>query len=225
MLNENLRVVLKSLIGLNNTFVIQSPKTVFADEHGSIMVSIDTEALGEELEEPIYVHNMSELLGAIELVPDAEIEKDGRVLKISNADTTINYITSDPSIFKEYKYSVIETTKKVDTVGEFEIDKELLSKLKKSLSIFSNLNNVKIVGNKNGIVINMVDNSFASGNSVEFKISGKVNKDFEIIVPAETLLKLPATTYKAEVKYNENRDAYRLYLSNTIMEAVVNTVA
>jgi hypothetical protein len=227
MITKETREILKSLTTITDKFILETPKTVFTDEFKQIVCAIDTEVLGEDFEEPIYINDMTTFLSAVDLIDDPQISIKNRVINIKNDISSINYLTSDSKSMPKTEYKVIESTKKFNSKINFTLNKDLIDTIRKAVSVFKNADTLFITkkGNSLELVVSVNETFDALSNdfSTTIEFEGE-SDDFEIKVPVKSVLKIPAVEYNVEVKYNEDKDAYRLYLSNSIIEIVMSTI-
>jgi len=231
MFNEKSIAIIKSLIPVSNQFIFRTPRTNFVDEYKQVVGSLNTELLGENFpEEGIAVYDTSTFINTVQLINNPKIEYDpeSHVVSIHNDVSKIKYLTSDPSIIEEVDYKIIESTKKVQTVLEFNLNKDVFNTLSKASGVLKDLDTIVI--SKNGDVVISLDTNESFNkinNKFELKIDDYKDNGFtgkEIKIPKESFLKLPKMDYTLEVKYNEERDAYRLILSNKLLEFVVSVI-
>ena len=233
MFNEKSITVIKSLIPVSNQFIFKTPRTNFVDEYKQIVGSLNTEILGENFpEEGIAIYDTSTFINTLQLIDDPEREitydDEHHIINISNDEAEVKYLTSDPSIIEDVDYKIIESTKKVKSVLKFTLNKDIFNKLSKASNVFKELDTIVI--SKNGEVIISLDTNESFNkinNKYQLKISDYEDDGFtgkQIKIPKESFLRVPKMDYTLEVKYNEERDAYRLILSNKILELVISVI-
>jgi hypothetical protein len=226
MFSEETREVFKSLSGINNSYVVSYPKTAFSDENNQMLCSVDLSEFEDEFDE-FGIYDMSNLLNAIDLVNDPDITLEDGVINIVSDDNKerLEYITSDVDSLSKGNYKVIESTKKVNTIYDFELTKEMLTKITKAVSVFPDFDIVSVRTDNDKVVLSLKSyNKFnTNSNSFEIILEGKADQDFEINIPVSSFTKLPKVDYTFEVKYNEEKDAYRVMLTNPLFEIVLST--
>jgi len=232
MLNKDTQEVLKAYSSISNSCIIQ-PVTVFVDEYKQVISNVELEKVDEKINEEIGIYDLSNFLNAISLVNEPEIEYDteSRIVKISNQNTEIEYLTSDPDILgkdeiEKYK-RVIESTIKAPSVLEFNLSKDTINQIKKAKGVFGDFDTVflKNTNSTNSFIVEVgIWETFsAKHNTVKFKVETDINnnQEFEVGIPIDSILKIPVTDYQCSVKYNEKRDEYRVTLQNGISKAVL----
>jgi hypothetical protein len=88
-----------------------------------------------------------------------------------------------------------------------------LAKLKKASDIFKSLEDIIISGKDGNIIMELgnADNLIKMNNSYSFTINPEsCDRDFSINFGVKNLKLLPSSDYHIQVKYNEERDSYRL---------------
>lgn len=89
--------------------------------------------------------------------------------------------------------------------------------IKSAANIFKDLSDIIIESQDGDIFLKLgSSNNFnAQSNSFGIKIPSKCTKEFKIKIPAENFMSIPLSEYEFKVKYNSERDAYRLILKST----------
>ncbi len=226
MFKQDTREILKSLIPITNKFVIQSPRIVFTDEFKQIVCSFDVSQI-EEFKEKIAINDMANFLSAADLLEDPEITIKDRIINIKNSKSSIKYLTSDLKSIDETSYKVVESTKGVNTIFSFTMSTDLIESLSKAMQVFKTSDTVFIKKEGESVSISLGQNESFNAATNEFSINIEdydSSTDFEVKIPAQSLLRIPTLEYNFEVKYNEERDSYRIYLSNQVLEIVLSTI-
>ncbi len=226
MFKQDTREILKSLIPITNKFVIQSPRIVFTDEFKQIVCSFDVSQI-EEFKEKIAINDMANFLSAVDLLEDPEITIKDRIINIKNSKSSIKYLTSDLKSIDETSYKVVESTKGVNTIFSFTMSTDLIESLSKAMQVFKTSDTVFIKKEGESVSISLGQNESFNAATNEFSINIEdydSSTDFEVKIPAQSLLRIPTLEYNFEVKYNEERDSYRIYLSNQVLEIVLSTI-
>jgi len=229
MLNINTQTLLKSLIPLNNSMVIQN-KMTGSDEFKNISYLANLDLIEDELEE-FGIFDVGTFIQALELLEDPEISYDTSTKRIKAKDinTSLEYITSDASSldYVQVDPNIITSTLNASSVLEADITKETLQKIKKAYGVFKNFDTLNIVGAP------LVDaklaisslNTFSKNNnawSMEIPASISPETEFDISIPLESIMKIPQMDYNLQVKYNKDRDAYRVILTNDLITFVLS---
>lgn len=221
MLNKNTQTVLKSLLSINNSFVISYPKMTIVDEYKTMMGMIDMEKLGDSFEE-FGIYDAGKFLSALDLMDEANFELKNNLLVATDSTSSMDFLTSMPSSLPDAvaKESVITTTAAIDSVMEYGIDIDTLTKLKKAAGIFKTMDALFLKKESDEVTMKMgsKDAFNASNNSYNIKIAPDMDtaNDFELPIPLENILKLPLVDYTVKIKHNAERDMYRVLFTNEI---------
>ena len=227
MLTKDTRAILKSMLSINNSAIIE-PTTYGRDEFSSIIFRLNLEDLETDPLPEFGIFDMGSFLSALDLLDEPTIELSGNIITATDANSTLKFVTSDISSLEDIavKPTLIDSTLKVASILEFNFGAAALAKLKKAAGTFKVFDTLFIINDKSGIQLKMgTKDSFSkSNNSFSMKIESDVNtgKEFEIALPLESILKIPALDYTFHVKWNEQKDAYRVVLDNAIMTFVMS---
>jgi hypothetical protein len=234
MLNKKTRDVLKSLTSVTESFILETPRTIFVDEYKQVIGSLNTELLKEDFKEPVAINNMNVFLNMVGIIDDPKISINKRKITIKNDNSEIKYQASDVDSLNKVKYSIIESTKKFETVLNFKLSKELIQILNTASGIFSLNDTLEITKEGDSVTLALVINETFEQSSNEFSINvqefesndndNSNDNNFVIKVPISSIKKLPNLDYNFEVKYNKDKDAYRIYASNILLEVVLSTI-
>jgi len=223
MFSPDFREVLKNLTNITNSFIVQN-QMVFTDEFQQIVVAVDAKKLGEDFDQSIPINEMTGFLSTVNLFEEPEISIKDRIINIKDESSKAKYLTSDIKSMKKVDYKIIESTKKVDTVLTFDITEDILNKIKSAASVLKDANSLTINNSDSlELIIGNTSSFEALNNSFTIKIddySGSIEKSINI--PLESVLKLPVADYKVQVKHNKEKDAYRVYMENPILEVVLS---
>ncbi len=220
MLNNNTQEVLKSLLPMNNSFVVDYPSMTIVDEHKTMMGRINTEILDDEFE-TFGIYDGANFLSALGLLDNAEIELKDNLIVAKDDNTVMNFLTSSPSSLEDSvaKHSVFDTTLAAESVLEFEITVDTINRLKKAAGVFKTMNALSIVKSDDVYMKMATKDTFAaSKNEFNVKITPDLDiaQSFDISIPLENILKLPVVDYTVKVKYNKDKDVYRVIFHNEI---------
>jgi hypothetical protein len=229
MLNKDSRALLKSMLPINNSMIIEDT-TYGRDEFSSILFKLNLKEVEQESITPFGIFDMGSFLSALDLLDDPNINLESNIITAKDSNSTLKFVTSDISSLEDIqvKPSIIDSTLAVDSILEFNFGAAALAKIKKASSTFKVFDTLFIVKDKNGTNLKMgTKDSFSkSNNSFSMNIDPDVDsdKEFEIALPLESVLKIPAMDFTFMVKYNEKRDAYRVVLNNTLMTFVMSLI-
>jgi len=218
MLNKKTQQVLKSLLGVNNSMIVSKDMTV-VDEFKTLLGKVNLGLLEDDIKE-FGLYDAGGFLNAVSLLDDPTIELEENLLKIKDQNTSIEYVITDLSALEDCVVDpeIIETTQNASSVLDFELTQEVLDKIKKASSVFKTSDALYIIssGGKTTLKVATKESFVSSRNSFSISIDASSEKDFELPIPLENIMKIPSVGYTVSLKYNQDRDAYRVVLSNEI---------
>ncbi len=218
MLNKKTQQVLKSLLGVNNSMIVSKDMTV-VDEFKTLLGKVNLGLLEDDIKE-FGLYDAGGFLNAVSLLDDPTIELEENLLKIKDQNTSIEYVITDLSALEDCVVDpeIIETTQNTSSVLDFELTQEVLDKIKKASSVFKTSDALYIIssGGKTTLKVATKESFVSSRNSFSISIDASSEKDFELPIPLENIMKIPSVGYTVSLKYNQERDAYRVVLSNEI---------
>ena len=225
MLTKQTQQILKSLVSINNSFIVTYPEMTITDEFKSLIGIVNISYFESEFKE-FGIFDGTSFLSSLDLLEDPSITFEDNLIKAKDKNTSMNFLTSFPSTLEDCVVNkvLIEKTVAVDSLLEFEFNEEILSKIKKASSVFKIFNTL-FVENVNGVLslrIGSKDTFNKSENAYSINIGTNSEKDFSLSVPLENILKLPNTGYTLKVKYNQERDVYRIVMDNEIYTFVLS---
>jgi len=230
VLNENTRNVLSQLTDINKIGVISYPLMNIKSESGTVVAFFSTKDLGEQEFEPFGIFNTQELLQVIGLSEEPEIVLENNIISIKGKDSNIKYTTTDLGIlgdYTKYKPTVLQKTKAVETVVEFELTSENFSKLKKASDVFKNLEDFIITTSKDTVKIEIGESNkkIKNSNSYSLNINAEVSKKCDINIAVKNMKIIPTGNYLVQIKYNEERDAYRVLMTSKDIDSLEFIIA
>ncbi len=226
MLKNETRTLLKSLIPINNSMIIED-EMFGSDEFKSIIFKANLKELEEGIE-TFGIFDVSNFLGSLDLLENPEISIENNSIVATDESSTLKFITSDPSSLDiDINPKVIDTTLAVDSILEFGLTSELLQKIKKASAVFKTFDSLFIVKESEKITLKLgAKDSFSkSNNSFSIAIAPSLNtgeNDFELAIPLESILKLPVFDYQLLVKYNSDKDVFRVVCKNALLTFILS---
>lgn len=226
MLNKDTRGILKSLISVNNSMIIE-PVMHGCDEFKSILFRAKLTELEEDIQE-FGIFDMGSFLSSLDLLEDSVVTLDGNTITATDNTSTLKFITSDVSALENIsiKPTIIDSTLKVDSALEFNFGAELIGRIKKASAVFKTFDTLFIIKTANSVQLKMgTKDSFSKSNNsfaINVEADLDIGKEFELALPLESLLKIPAMDYTLLVKYNQEKDAYRVVLENALLVFVMS---
>jgi len=227
VLTKNTREVLSLLSEVNKIGVIQYPITSIKSESGSVVAFFNTKELGEDEFNSFGIFNMNELLQVINLSEEPLVELNDNIIDITSKDSKTRYITTDLGILGDYTKItpvVLEKTKAVDTVLEFELTSDLFTKVKKASDVFKNLEDLIITSKSEDdsiyLEVGDANTRIKNSNSYKLAINGSSTKDVNININVKNLKIIPNGDYIVQVKYNKSKDAYRILMTSKDIDSL-----
>jgi len=208
MKNEITRKILKSFL-VNPQVKFEYPITAVATPTKSIIVLINLEQLGEseeDFKEPFGIIKTDVLLNVIDNIKDAEIEMTESDIIIKNDRVKQKIRKSPPNIFMEIKKESIKVVEETfNVINELIVTDELLKDI---------LTRAKLLGHDTFII---KENKIVTGreNGTELEDESETiietEKDGEIKLNINDLIKLPIIDYKVKVYTNGDIKLVVLY--------------
>lgn len=224
-MNKQFINVLKRLNPITDKVILKYPITTISSAAGDIIANIDVTKLDVHEFEEIGIYELSKLISLLDLFGDYEIEKDNNTLKVTSRTNSAVFTLADIMLLEDYNKpsSIIERTETFDCVSEFRLSSEELIKFKKASGIFDNLNSISFESIDNNITIKLeMSNRFdMSNNSYKCELLNVSNKNFKINLDINNFTKLPNKDYNVRVRYNSEKDAYRIIFDGEDFKCVI----
>jgi len=225
MINNKTRTILKSLLGLNNSMVISYPTMTLTDSFKSIFCRVNLKDIDEEFE-TIGIYDAANFLSALELLDDPKIEIKDNIIKATDTESTMEFVTTDVDSLSEtvFKESIVDRTMDFPSLIEFKFTTDMLNKIKKAAGVFKTADTMFLNNSdKVSISLGQFESFETSQNTFSINVDTEPSKkEFKLAVPLENILKLPNVNYDFEVRYNEEKDAYRIVLKNEIYTFILS---
>jgi len=226
MLNQEVQSLIKKLIPVNNQMII-TKNMLGRDEFRSIIYRANLGLLDSEIEE-FGIFDVSSFLSALELLDDATITLDDNLINATDGVNSLQFITSSTESLDDIHVneSNITTTLAFDSILEFEMTSDIISKIKKASNVFKTFDTCYIVkkGDDVSIKLGIKDSFNSSVNTFNIRIDPKLStsQEYELAITLESILKIPESDYNLMVKYKESADAYRIVLENKLLTFVLS---
>jgi hypothetical protein len=224
MLNKNSIEVLKSINSITNSAIISYPVTTITNAKRDIYGNIDFSKIDENSWKEFGIMDLPSFLNSIGILDNPTIEQKDIFIKAYDENSTIEFVSSYPSTLEDFTAdpNIIDSTSNAPSVVEVSIESNLFTKIKKGSSVFKNLRDLFIVKENDKIYFKTGNKeTFTSAtNSYTHYLEPSLckGKDFELIIPIENFLNLPLMDFTMKIKYNEEKDAYRLLFENDIFK-------
>jgi len=220
MLNPAVINVLTQVNQITNSVILKYPQTVAVSESQDMLVMFDVAALDSDQFEDIgFKDSLSDMLNLVKLFPeDREISMVNNTISITSDDTSSVLITDAIALMDAQNKDVSHFTKTeaVPTVGEFDLTSEDIKKIKSGSGVFKDLSEVIFSSQDGDIKVSLgATNKFnAKSNTFSVNKAATTSKEFEIKIPVDNFKLLPESEYTVQVKYNSDRDSYRILMLN-----------
>lgn len=224
MFNKNVTDVLSQVNGITNSVILKFPQTVAVSESQDVMVLVDIEALdGDSFTDIGLKDSLSDFLNLFKLFPDdRDVTIDGNSINVSSGNTNSSYIMDNIALMDAYDKDAVqfEKTESVPSVATFDINVDDIKSIKSATGVFKDLSEVLFTSQDGDINVSLgATNKFnAKSNKFSIQKDGQTSKEFEIKIPVENFKMLPVSDYTIDVKYNSNRDSYRILMTNNSLE-------
>jgi len=219
MLSKKLINVLQLMNSVTNSVILKYPTTVLNNPAGDVVAKINIQAIDPDEFSDIGIFNLSEFISTFKLFNEYSCSVSDNIINIKDDTSSLQYLSTSPNVLENFNKSekLFESTNAVPSVGNFTVSVEHMKTIKSAASIFKDLSDIIIESQDGDIFLKLgSSNNFnAHSNSFGIKIPATCTKEFKIKIPAENFMSIPLSEYNFEVKYNSERDAYRLLLKST----------
>lgn len=228
MLNNETIKFLKGINSITNSIALQYPITVGRTESADIAYMFDLSKLDTDgFDDSLGIYNLSSFLNVFSLFNDSrEITLTDNIISVSDENTTANYLLSDLDILSPFAFKKEQFIKNDEfpTVLELKLTSNDLKKIKNASSVFDDLDTVMISCDENTTFsLTKVGEFKLSTNSFRFTKPEKSTKNFKISLSLNTISKIPVVDYTLVVKYNAERNSYRVILNSENLTLVLCT--
>lgn len=223
MITKDSLDILKKINIITDKVILKSPITTINSDSNDIVANIKVEGV----DEPMGLYELSKFNSILSLFDDAEVNRDGQTLKIKSKNSSAIFTLADINIMDSYNKpdSLVQKLFEFPSVSEFVLNTSDLASFKKASSIFSDLNSITVRGQDGNtqVCLNMTGRFETSSNNFNKEYLNTSSKEFLINIPTESFNKLPIfdEDYKVQVKYNENKNAYRIVFSTSKVAILV----
>ncbi len=219
MLNKQMIGALQALNGITNSAILKYPVTVLNNLTGDVVVRLNLEPLDSEPFEDMGIYNLSELISALKLFSDYKCTISDNIINIDAGENSVQYLTTSTSVLDGYNKDekVFTSTESVPAVCSVKLSADELKTIKSAAGIFKTLEDIIIVSQDGDLEIKLGSSNNFNARSNSFSVkkpNSGCTKEFTVKVPAVNFNSLPIGDYELQVRYNEQRDAYRVLIKS-----------
>ena len=218
MFNKHLIKTLNSLSSIGDSLIMKFPVTVLTDSSKAIAVKIDVSKIDDSKFDDFGLFNkLGKFVNLFTLFNEPNVSLSKNIFTISEGKVSTSFITDSIMLLNAFdmNHEIFSKIKEANSIAEFDLNIEEIKKLKSAFHIYGDLDSLSFTGEDGVVSITLDALSKFNSNTNKFSIAKdcEVKKNFNLSIPFETLTKLPNLNYKVHIKYNENRDIYRFYLT------------
>lgn len=227
MFNEKFLTVLGQINNMTNTVILKYPLTVTeSDGCRDIRIRWDVSKMDNtEFPDLPLFQCLDKFLNSIKLFkqPTYEIAENRVFIKDSSAEA--EFVLSNRAMMQDFDKDdkQFKLTYDVPTVCEFDLTVQDISALKSAGNVFKDLEFV-ILNSKDGNMKISLGNSSKynnhSSNSYTIKKDTVSEKEFNIAIPAKNCFRIPLTDYTVQVKFNSQKNMYRVLLKSKTIDGL-----
>ena len=209
--------------------VLKYPITVLNSDSNDVIITINAQNLGCSEFENTGIYELSKFISMLGIFTEADVKREDKLLKIHSVTETAAFTLCDLDLLKAHdlQAELITNLDKYPSVSEFEFSANDLAVFKKASNVLNELNALKIEGSGGNTEVSLaLHNRFnASSNEYNKVYLGTSQKDFVVKLGIENVQKLPGVDYTVKVKYNEEKDAYRVIFVNANFTILISKLA
>lgn len=228
MLNKETVTFLKQMNKLTNSVVLEYPITTGKTESADIAYQFDLSKLDSEgFQNRIGIYDLSVFLNIFNLFNlDYKVALDGNVMSVSDSTTSASYLTANLEILSCYLYKPEQFTKldEFPEVLNMKLTADDIRRIRSASATFRELDTLAIeCDERTTLSLKSVNQFQQSSNTFKIQKDEVSVKNFKLYVRLETLNKIPQIDYDLTVRYNKNKDAYRIILSADSLKMILTT--
>lgn len=217
--------ILKEIQNITNSVILRYPETVAISDSKDVVMRIDFKGLGEEEfpEIPLMesLDSFTALLGLF--TPEREVTFEGSEIFVSEGSLKSSFITDNVKLMDEFDKSPqqFEITREVPDVAIFELSIEDIKKIRQGSGVFKDLSDIIVscVDGDVSLSLGATSKFNARSNTFSKLYEGKGSTDFSVAIPVNNFKSIPLSNYNFMVKYNSAKNAYRILLECSTMDA------
>jgi len=220
MFNKDIVDVLTQINGVTNSIILKYPQTVAVSDAQDVMVLIDISDLDSDKFPDIGLKDsLGDLLNLFKLFPDGRnVSIEGNTINISNGNISSSYIVDNIALMDAYDKDAnqFDKTEGAPNVATFNLTINDIKNIKSATGVFKDLSEVLFTSKDGDIKVSLgATNKFnAKSNTYSVNKNAKTTKEFEVKIPVENFKTIPVSDYTVNIKYNSNKDSYRIFMQN-----------
>ena len=181
-LSKETLAIFKNFAGINSNLVLkQGNKLSTISGQKNVMAEVTV----AETFPNFGIYDLNELLGAMSLFDDPELEFSDKVCKIIQGDMHIKYFAADISVLTAPQKDIVFPEAEIN----FELTNQMLTMIQRTASVLKS-NDVSIVGSDGKVTVVVGDKKNATGNSFSEPV-GTTDKSFKVNLKVENLKMIP----------------------------------
>lgn len=225
MFNEKFLTVLGQINNMTNTVILKYPLTVTESEGKEIRIRWDVSKLDNTEFPDVPLFNcLDKFLNSVRLFKEPVYNFVDNSVQIKDNNAEAEFILSNRALMSDYDKDdkQFKLTDEVPTVCEFDLTVQDISALKSAGNVFKDLEFVVISAKDSSMKLSLGNSSRFNSHSNSYSIKKDVTteKEFSIAIPVKNFFRVPVSEYKVEVKYNSQRDSYRVVLRNKSIDGL-----
>lgn len=224
MFNKNVLEVLQHVNAITNSVILKYPKTVALSEAQDVMVLFDVSQMDSDEFSPIPLKDsLSDVLNLFKLFPEERsVEIVDNAIHVNAGDVGSSFIMDNIALMDAYDKDPVQfdKTEAAPSVATFDLGVDDIKQLKSATGVFKDLSEVLFVSQDGDVRVSLgATNKFnAKSNTFSVLKSAETSKEFTIKIPVENFKMIPSSDYTIDVKYNSQRDSYRILLTNKTID-------
>ncbi len=224
MLNKEVMRVLQQINNITNKVILRYPTTIAISESQDTLVSFDVSGLDSDEFPELAISDLSELLALLRLFneEDREVSIEGVNIMISDKKANASYIIDKVALMQaqDKDSSQFTRTESMPTIATFKLTVDDIKAVGDASKVFKDLTEVLYTSQDGDISISLAaTNKFnAKSNTFSINKDAETTKEFQIKIPVENFKLLPQTEYSVEIKYNSDKNAYRIMMYSEDLE-------
>lgn len=212
--------VVQTLQATTNSAILKYPHTVAISDSRDVIIHVDFEKLGaEQFDDIPLLDSLSSFTSFLKLFSnDREVVIEDGLVTVKEGALKSEFITDNIALMDEFNkdHSQFEKTASVPTISKFSLTKENIKQLRDASGVFKDLEEILIVGKDSNTDLKLGNKSKFNAKSNTFSVTypETATKEFDVAIPVTSFKQIPLDNYTFEVKYNSERDAYRILLTS-----------